>query len=368
MDMVRLLMAKQPPKERENETRRWFGSNFYYYSLAKYPIRLYNNPFNYTGVEINYLSNPDAKILLDYNSSDLRYKIAAYELNYGSGKVISTGIPVIFKDPGFISFFDDLLVNHALPSNFAKKLNVPTYASPPIKPAVVIDSDITNENRLRFKSILGGGDGKENADTSISIGTITNRSDGKQIFGIVGKTLNWTAKIATQELDYKGKNIFFAVGDVAKYGNTTEYKEHDNIVSFTFDIKGKQANHKLIFFHPDYYKKGWDGNAFIEKIDTGSSRLINLEDLVRMRNDTYEGVNRMTIQVLPFTVLNPFEFYTNLNSTKDVTNDDIREKQSEPITPPLRFPLDLRLTLVIAAITMFFIFYRKKIEKVFHLR
>ena len=59
--------------------------------------QLYNNPFNFTGEgggEEQYYdkTNPNIRILLDYNSSDPRYPIATYELQYGKGKTMVIGL------------------------------------------------------------------------------------------------------------------------------------------------------------------------------------------------------------------------------------------------------------------------------------
>ena len=113
----------------ENETKQWLGSNFYpvYYGEEGYHI-LYNNPFNFTGVdggEEQYYdkSNPNIELILDYNSSDPRYPVAAYELNYGKGKSIVIGLAAedIISDPcleachKFMIFFDRLISNHVIP-------------------------------------------------------------------------------------------------------------------------------------------------------------------------------------------------------------------------------------------------------------
>ena len=113
----------------EEETRKWLGSNFYpiYYWEKDYH-QLDNNPFNYTGEqggEEQYYdkTNPNIKILLDYNSSDPRYPIATYELSYGKGKVIVIGLAAEdILDPchegchKFYKMVDKLLINNAIPS------------------------------------------------------------------------------------------------------------------------------------------------------------------------------------------------------------------------------------------------------------
>jgi hypothetical protein len=112
----------------ENETRQWLGSNLYdhYYYEKDYNI-LYNNPFNFTGRDLGEeqyydKTNPEIKVLLNYNSSDPRYPIATYELNYGNGKSIVIGLaaediisrPCVETCQKFFDLIDDLILNHAL--------------------------------------------------------------------------------------------------------------------------------------------------------------------------------------------------------------------------------------------------------------
>ena len=49
-----------------NETSQWVGSNYLCYSCD---LRFTNNPFEYNHHEEQYITNPKAKILLDYNAT-----------------------------------------------------------------------------------------------------------------------------------------------------------------------------------------------------------------------------------------------------------------------------------------------------------
>lgn len=128
-------LAKKAPSERwRSETKEWLGSNFYpiYYGESDYH-KLYNNPFNFTGEgggEEQYYdkTNPNIRILLDYNSSDPRYPIATYELQYGKGKTMVIGLaaedildPCFEACQKFYKMIDNLLVNNTVPSYQPKK-------------------------------------------------------------------------------------------------------------------------------------------------------------------------------------------------------------------------------------------------------
>jgi hypothetical protein len=116
-------------KERwENETSQWVGSNMVCYSCN---ITFANNPFEYKHREEQFITNPDVKILLDYNATisdcnnvqemkigEIECKnlhIAAYEHDYKKGKIIALGIypnSAVMDDDRFNRFFDSLLLKY----------------------------------------------------------------------------------------------------------------------------------------------------------------------------------------------------------------------------------------------------------------
>jgi N,N-dimethylformamidase beta subunit-like, C-terminal/BNR repeat-like domain len=117
-----------------NETTEWVGSIFC--RCWEFDIIFGNNPFGYIHNEEQSITNPKAKIILDYNATEnganpkdlktiLDYnatenganpkdlKIATYELNYKKGKVISLGLMTtndLFNNVKFNRFFDSLLL------------------------------------------------------------------------------------------------------------------------------------------------------------------------------------------------------------------------------------------------------------------
>mgnify|MGYP001050073708 CR=1 FL=1 len=118
----------------KKETSQWLGSNYLCY-LCK--ITFLNNPFGYKHHEEQYLTNPNDKILMNYNAVVMSTKkyhppvarpvIATYKLNYQKGKVMVLGIysdDVIFNSK-FDKFFG-LLLQHTL-SRAADKEFVKVY-------------------------------------------------------------------------------------------------------------------------------------------------------------------------------------------------------------------------------------------------
>jgi N,N-dimethylformamidase beta subunit-like, C-terminal len=101
-----------------SETTEWVGSN--YCECYDVDIRFGNNPFGVRHNEEQYITNPDAKIILDYqayNASKSKFlprdfKIVTYELDYQKGKVITLGLytdDLLFNNDKFKKFFDSLL-------------------------------------------------------------------------------------------------------------------------------------------------------------------------------------------------------------------------------------------------------------------
>ena len=77
-----------------NETSKWVGSNFLCCWSLK--IKFNNDPFGINHDEEQHITNPKAKILLDYNATEdepnpRKFTVATYELDYKNGKVIVLG-------------------------------------------------------------------------------------------------------------------------------------------------------------------------------------------------------------------------------------------------------------------------------------
>jgi len=98
----------------KNETRDWVGSNYLCYRCIK---TFKDNPFKYYPHEEQYVSNPNDKILFNYNPieqnnvSTKNVTIATYVLEYGKGTVLVMGIysDDIIKNGEFDKFFNNLI-------------------------------------------------------------------------------------------------------------------------------------------------------------------------------------------------------------------------------------------------------------------
>jgi N,N-dimethylformamidase beta subunit-like protein len=100
-----------------NETSQWIGSNYLCYSCS---ITLAGNVFQYKHHEEQYVSNPNDKIVTNYNASITKklsklppkVKVATYVLNYQKGKVVVIGIysDDVIANKKFDHYFNSLLL------------------------------------------------------------------------------------------------------------------------------------------------------------------------------------------------------------------------------------------------------------------
>ncbi len=112
----------------ENETRNWVGSNSYRFGTSTNNI-FKNNPFNYTTFEDSYITNPHDKIIMNYGLMNKGYVIATYVLDYGNGKVISTGISGVrlLHNTAFLVFFEKMITNNAIPNYLKNNTHISNY-------------------------------------------------------------------------------------------------------------------------------------------------------------------------------------------------------------------------------------------------
>ena len=109
----------------KNETSQWLGSNILPELKGAYFKEM---PFNYTRNEEQYISNPNAVILYNYNltgpvDQGLNYTVASYEMNYGKGKILMTSLLAnkLDNDRDFFKFFKTIILPRAIGSVY--KLN-----------------------------------------------------------------------------------------------------------------------------------------------------------------------------------------------------------------------------------------------------
>ena len=122
------------PRERWiNETQQWVGSNFIEDPQSD-DVTFSNNPFNYEHSEEQFVTNPNATIIHDFEVMeedtqdeggderqrqrfpDLETVVATYEMISGKGKVINLGIfgHILDDNEEFLEFYDEEILSRAL--------------------------------------------------------------------------------------------------------------------------------------------------------------------------------------------------------------------------------------------------------------
>jgi hypothetical protein len=122
------------PRERWiNETQQWVGSNFMLDPQSD-DVTFSNNPFDYEHSEEQFITNPNATIIHDFEATeentqdeggderqrqrfpDLQTVVAAYEMISGKGKVIDLGIfgHTLDDNKAFLKFYDEEILPRAL--------------------------------------------------------------------------------------------------------------------------------------------------------------------------------------------------------------------------------------------------------------
>jgi hypothetical protein len=121
------------PRERWiNETQQWVGSNFMLDAQSD-DVTFSNNPFDYEHSEEQFVTNPNATIIHDFEVTEettnelgderneqhfpgLETVVATYEMISGKGKVINLGIfgHTLDDNKAFLEFYDEEILSRAL--------------------------------------------------------------------------------------------------------------------------------------------------------------------------------------------------------------------------------------------------------------
>jgi len=106
-----------------DENKNWTGSNFLDITSNIHTFHFNYNPFNYTHGEEQYVSNPHAKILLNYHVSFSSHQpvpvnatVATYQMDYGKGKIVNLGIwgHELANNTAFLNYFNKVIIPIAL--------------------------------------------------------------------------------------------------------------------------------------------------------------------------------------------------------------------------------------------------------------
>jgi hypothetical protein len=134
----------------------------------------------------------------------------------------------------------------------------------------------------------------------------------KPIFRIQGSSGNKSGGFVLPDVRYMGKFVSLTLGNISKPESTKNSQ-----ISFVFQVNGARlinrthAEYKIIFVNGFLDKHGWIGNNYYEGIESYSSKLINLADLIKLKGDKYAYLKGITITVQRQSTINMMEFKIN---------------------------------------------------------
>jgi hypothetical protein len=145
--------------------------------------------------------------------------------------------------------------------------------------------------------------GKEN-DLTISTNSIANNVLSGSF--IINGTTNNKASGFSSYQNYNGKYISLIIGKLAK--KSRDPATGDPQVSFDFYIKGQKGDYQLMLVNGRLKQEGWKNNTYFSRIDSYSSRLLNLKDFVALHGDVYSSLKRIGITFEKNIIINPLQF------------------------------------------------------------
>lgn len=140
--------------------------------------------------------------------------------------------------------------------------------------------------------------------------TKTNLSDST-FYRLSGNTLSESDGLISDVNDYKGRYISFIIGKTIK--------NSDFQVSFSLLVEGQKENYNIVLIHGPLKVEGWIGNTYYEKINSYSSRLLDLEKLLESQDDEYVSTDQIVTVITRNSSLPVFDFIVALGKLTENT-------------------------------------------------
>jgi hypothetical protein len=121
---------------------------------------------------------------------------------------------------------------------------------------------------------------------------------------------------------YNGTFISVTTGKI----NKTHNNQSDPNSQFTisFKIKGNKNNYILSFVNGRLSEEGWVDNNFYQPIEANESKLVNLQNLISLKNDQYSNIEKIILGLEKDTKANPISFHIGFFDTfipiQDINN------------------------------------------------
>ncbi|CAN5807992.1 hypothetical protein BH23THE1_BH23THE1_26260 [soil metagenome] len=133
--------------------------------------------------------------------------------------------------------------------------------------------------------------------------------DSNPSFTINGQTGN-TSEGYYAFTNFEGRYLSLTTGLINK--SSQDQTRGESQFTISFHIQGENQNYTLTFINGRINDEGWIDNTFYQKIAANSTKLINLPDLIEIRNDSYLSIDKITVTLEKDTVVKPASFNINM--------------------------------------------------------
>ena len=131
-------------------------------------------------------------------------------------------------------------------------------------------------------------------------------------FLIRGNTDNKTSGFNAYK-NYNGTFISVTTGKINKTHNNQSDQNSQFTISFV--IKGNKNNYTLSFVNGRLSEEGWVNNNFYQPIGANESKLVNLLNLISLKNDQYNNIEKIILGLEKDTKASPISFHIGFFDT-----------------------------------------------------
>jgi hypothetical protein len=121
---------------------------------------------------------------------------------------------------------------------------------------------------------------------------------------VSGRTFSEPDGLISKINNYDGRYVSFIVGNTMK---SSEFQ-----ISLSLVVQGQEGNYNLVFVHGPLAVEGWRGNGYYEKVSSYSSRLIDLQSLLKSQDDRYLRTKEISVVIARNSSLHTFDFIVAL--------------------------------------------------------
>lgn len=144
-------------------------------------------------------------------------------------------------------------------------------------------------------------------NNNLTLNKIQIDQNGIDFYELNGTTQNYAAGFESQEFYNTNRYLSLSLGTVIKSSNLQ--------VSLSFQLQGKNGYYSLVYVSGPLSVAGWREHVYYDQIFPNSSKLVDLDELLRPTGDRYVATKLVTIVVQKDAKIDKFEFRADLGKT-----------------------------------------------------